>query len=559
MATTPGSAWTSCGWSGGAVGSSQSPNWKPVSQSPESRQQRLDPPEVREHGVDGLLEDLAVAVGLPQRPRNPDRGVAPDRGGLRGPALRAGSPSASGRRGPRTAPVQRRRVVRRRDRRANRAGIRPHRRGTRPSGRTRRCRRSNRGVHRAAGSRSGRPGSSRAWPIRHCAWSWLSRSWEQRNSPIRRSSECTTTAVTDAGVSSPGQPSIWTYRNPWTVMVGSKRSVGPGEDESVGGLRGAQGPRPQLPAVEHLGVADRDGGSSARRTTSNRTHPTRFCPKSTRVCPVGDCQTRCAAMSCCRRTGGPTYAVRVAASKSQRVDADPAIGGEPRRLPSSVVTSCVDGLAVVEIVGDHGGWAGAPCLVRDDGLLVAVVEVDLQLGEGAELGSVDLAFPRPSQAPSEPPVAQLQPQDDAIGTRVSEQAGDVVAAVPEPPLVAAPARGEHVIAHRRPVDRGRDDAARCRVQDGPRDATVALIQGELATEDRRSGELLVGRDHLRGPAHRVRCVAQTSSASVPVIVKLARNRSRSRELRPTSRWKVPGSTTRWPAGVDDAASARRGR
>ena len=86
----PGRPWPRHGSSGGASGSSQSPNWKPVSHEPGRREQTLDPPDVRGHRVVLPLEHRPVAVGLPQRPRHPDRGVAPDRGAVRVGELLAG-------------------------------------------------------------------------------------------------------------------------------------------------------------------------------------------------------------------------------------------------------------------------------------------------------------------------------------------------------------------------------------------------------------------------------------------------------------------------------------
>ena len=53
-------------------------------------------------------EHRRVAVRLPERPRHPHRGVAPDRGAVRGRELRSDGRRTSGRPGRRTAPCRRR-------------------------------------------------------------------------------------------------------------------------------------------------------------------------------------------------------------------------------------------------------------------------------------------------------------------------------------------------------------------------------------------------------------------------------------------------------------------
>ena len=120
----------------------------------------------------------------------------------------SGAPRTSRRRAPRTAPCRRRRAARRRGRRASRGEIRRHRRGRRRSARRRRCHRSSPAARHAAGSRWARRGSCRAGPRPHCACNWLSIGSEHSNSPIRSSSEETTTATRESSVSSPGQPVI---------------------------------------------------------------------------------------------------------------------------------------------------------------------------------------------------------------------------------------------------------------------------------------------------------------------------------------------------------------
>ena len=84
VATTPGSALAVQGLSGGASGSSQSPNWKLSVPYSVFGEQRAHAFRVRDHRRQGLPERGKIAVCAPHRPRNPHDGVAPYRHGLRG-------------------------------------------------------------------------------------------------------------------------------------------------------------------------------------------------------------------------------------------------------------------------------------------------------------------------------------------------------------------------------------------------------------------------------------------------------------------------------------------
>ena len=81
VATTSDGALDLPGSSAGASGSSQSPNWKPVSHTPVGREHPGDAACVRGHERVGVAQCLLVAVRLPERPRHPDRGVSPHGGG----------------------------------------------------------------------------------------------------------------------------------------------------------------------------------------------------------------------------------------------------------------------------------------------------------------------------------------------------------------------------------------------------------------------------------------------------------------------------------------------
>ena len=177
-------------------------------------------------------------------------------------------------------------------------------------------------------------------------------------------------------------------------------------------------------------------------------------------------------------------------------DAGPALAGEPRLQPRVGRPPGVDGLTVVEVVGQHGRGPGRPGLVGHHPLDVAVGEGDLQLDEGPELGAVVVAAAVPAQPSPEPAVAQGEPQH----RRGRQQRGHVVAAVAQPPLVGAPAGAQHVVGHRLAVEERFEDAVRGRVQVGRGDVAVAGLQLELATEERCPLEVRVGHDEGGRPA-----------------------------------------------------------
>ena len=135
-------------------------------------------------------------------------------------------------------------------------------------------------------------------------------------------------------------------------------------------------------------------------------------------CPTGEVQIRTGRSSSCRRTGGPTYGVRVAGSKSVATctPTQPSTG-EAGPQPGVVPQPGVDRLAVVEVVLDDRRRAGAPGLVGADDLAVAVGEQDLQLRQRGELRAVVGAAAAPAQAAAEPAVAERETEDDGAVLR----------------------------------------------------------------------------------------------------------------------------------------------
>ena len=107
--------------------------------------------------------------------------------------------------------------------------------------------------------------------------------------------------------------------------------------------------------------------------------------------------------------------------------------------------------------------------------------VDLQLHERPGAVAVDVPFPAEAQVAAEPAVGQLH--TDRVGA-VPQQGGDVVGLVPQPVVVAGPARRQHLIADHGPVQLGLIDAVGSGVQPGPDDRAV---DDELPAQQRRAG------------------------------------------------------------------------
>ena len=258
--------------------------------------------------------------------------------------------------------------------------------------------------------------------------------------PVRRRSECTTTASRSSAVSSPGPALDLGVAEAVEGQGRLEDVVAAAEDEPVGRLgrraaagrraRRARAPRragavisrpawprhaePQpadevLPEVDQRrartarsrslrGAASRDGARAARRTAPGARVEVEDLRRARRPGRVG---------------AGPQPRRRRAAGRrwSGR--------RRGRRRWSS------DGPAVQVVVGD-------------DDLPVAVGEDDLQLGDQRRAGrrTARAGRSRPSR-PRYHPLPSARPSTRARASSV----GDVVAAVAQPPLVAAPARG----------------------------------------------------------------------------------------------------------------------
>ena len=267
------------------------------------------------------------------------------------------------------------------------------------------------------------------------------------------------------------------------VKLGSKKSLSPAQHQTIRGPSGPERSCAELAVLENLSVADRDGASL--RPLHGEPQP------ADQV--LAEVQQRLAAGSdpdalrshrLVAADGGVLGAVEPGGVEVQLAGADPGGRFDP---------ACVDGLAVVQVVGRD---AGSPCLPRrvgpdDHGGAVGVL--DLQLGEGAGLASVQVAVAVEAEATAVPTAAHVQPY---LGVGLHE-VGDVVAPVAEAPLVARPARRQHLVADRSAVHARLDHAEGRHVQGGP---SRLAREADSSTEDGCSVEVGVRGDHPGGPA-----------------------------------------------------------
>ena len=149
------------------------------------------------------------------------------------------------------------------------------------------------------------------------SWSRLMRSSLQPNQPSLRRSECTTTPLTSPGSSGPGWPSTRTYRKPCVVNRGSNTSPPPAETTSStcpsgngSGMMGRSTSRCAVvrsPLSSSHSPCDRVSRRPAGPGSASRTHPLKFCPKSTtKAFPSRTGRTATGRICCTRRTGGAT-------------------------------------------------------------------------------------------------------------------------------------------------------------------------------------------------------------------------------------------------------------
>ena len=166
----------------------------------------------------------------------------------------------------------------------------------------------------------------------------------------------------------------------------------------------------------------------------------------------------------------------------QRRHPTPGVIGESRTQPGVGGEPGVDGLPVVQVVGEHGGRARGPRLVGAHHLLVTVLVGDHQRGDRAEAITVQGSGTAPGQSTAEPAIAQREAQDDGPVGLVLEQFGDGVRAIAQPPLIAGPARTQHIVADLDASEVGLEDALGARQQFSRGDRTVTGLQRELGAQ-----------------------------------------------------------------------------
>ena len=163
--------------------------------------------------------------------------------------------------------------------------------------------------------------------------------------------------------------------------------VAAAEHEPVGRLRRCAAAGRPARRASRTSACRRVISWPASPRTVKRSQPTRFWPKSTSVRPDGEVQISTGRRLSCRTTGGPTYGasrchVEVAATSTPTQPS----GAGPGPQPGVVAQPRVDGLAVVEVVGQGLRRPRRPALVGDHELPVPVGEVDLELGDQRRAG-----------------------------------------------------------------------------------------------------------------------------------------------------------------------------
>ena len=91
--------------------------------------------------------------------------------------------------------------------------------------------------------------------------------------------------------------------------------------------------------------------------------------------------------------------------------AGPGVVREAALKPCVRVALRVDGLTVVQVVEQHGGWSGDPAFIGDDVLDVAVGELNLELHQDGEFVAVEGPVAAPAQPSAKPTIAERDPDD----------------------------------------------------------------------------------------------------------------------------------------------------
>lgn len=293
------------------------------------------------------------------------------------------------------------------------------------------------------------------------------------------------------------------------------------QGEVVRRLRGTQGAGAELVVLEHLGVLQgQHGAGRAGRgdpEPPDQVHAEVEQGRSRRARPDrhrGDLGQRAHR----RHRVGDEFALadvdRVHRARPSLVPVDARHGDLAGRQERAVAESGVDVLPVVELVGGDRARQGLPVGVGRDVLLVPVGEGDPEFGEPGALVGVPATTAAPGQASGGPAVADDEREHGRLaGERVGQVLGDVVRNDADAPLVARPPRFEQVVGDALPAEPGLDDAEGADVEGGGGDGAVAVVEGELPTQDRGAAEVGVGRDERCGPGGHVVVLSRDRSSS----------------------------------------------
>ena len=233
-------------------------------------------------------------------------------------------------------------------------------------------------------------------------------------------------------------------------------------------------------------------------------------------------------------TSTPTASTPTPGHRRAADDGRRSFGRRRGRWPSSA-----DGRALQRLVGHVE-------------LSVTVRERDLELGDESEPIAVE-GLPAPPAEPAAVPTVAERDLDDGV---LPHERADVIGAVPEPPLVAGPARAEHVVADRLRRSRTPRTPRGSIQQHGRHDNAVSLRQIELTADDGRAVEVIDRRDHRRGPRHD-RLLGRPVTTGRPRRDRRSHPWGRSRRSRP-SRQRSRLRRRRWSAPRRDCPD-RRGR
>ena len=264
--------------------------------------------------------------------------------------------------------------------------------------------------------------------------------------------------------------------------------VAAGQDEPVGGTGRAEGTDADLTVLEDLGVTQRH--DVARVTRHPRAHPA-----DEVLAEVDDDPAA-------RRRPGIFHAQGLQGHhRWADVGLEPVAGlvNDAHRLFRGVAPPApsVDGLAVVEVVGEDAARAHRPPFVGPPDLGVAVLEQEVDLGDGRQLVAVHGGGAHPGQASPVPPVTQgeleRRPRRDE---RRHVGLGDA-----EAPLVARPPGGEELVGDAGPVEHRLHDPEGGVTERGPDDTTVPLVEGEPADEGGSAVDGCGRRDQTRDREH----------------------------------------------------------